>query len=206
MPILPTLPFKKRRLLFIIPLILFTLDATVEDVRFDLYQGAATAVTGVIVVINMPFIISGMHSKPKYIEDIILDYELTDANKDKYKLIFEYVIGTLSSILLGGLVYNTLRTNNEIEGWINLAGITGGILSMYGKFLKFAGKAFLSCLEKLKKRQESKSSTNRTEIAMRDITRITINSESLPQLLPPDHLIKSQLSKKSLTGRGRSNT
>lgn len=205
MPKLPKLPFKKRRLLFLIPIILVTLDLTLEDVRFDLYQGTATAVTGIIIVINAPFVISGMHSKPKYIEDIILEYELTDDNKVKYKRIFEYVIGTLSSILLGGLVYNTLRTNNEIEGWFNLAGVAGGVFSMYGKFLKFSGKLFLSCLDKIKKRRESKSSTDRTEIAMKDMTRITFNSDPLPPL-PPDHLIKSQLSMKAVAGRGRSNT
>lgn len=203
---LSTLPFKKRRLLLIIPIVLFTLDVTVEDVRFDLYQGISTAVTGIIVVYNIPSLISAAHSKPKYIEDIIFEYELTDEKRQKYKRIFEYVIGTLSSILLGGLVYNTLRTNNEIIGWMNLAGITGGILSIYGKFLKFAGKAFLSCLDKMKQHKESKSTTNPTEIAMKDITRISITPDAKPPSLPPDHLIKTQLSKHSLGSRARSNT
>lgn len=205
------LPFKKRRLLLLIPVILFTLDATVDEIRIDLYQGIATAVTGIIAVYNVPFIISAAHSKPKYIEDIILEYELTDEKRDKYKRVFEYVIGTLSSLLLGGLVYNTLRTNNEITSWMNLAGIAGGILSMYGKFLKFAGKIFLSCLDKLKQRKERNSTTNRTEIAMQDITRITFTPTSTetkasPATLPPDHFIKSQLSKHSISTRERSNT
>lgn len=203
------LPFKKRRLLLILPVILFTLDATIEDIRIDLYQGIATAVTGMTIVYNIPFIISAAHSKPKYIEDIILEYELTDDKKERYKRVFEYVIGTLSSLLLGGLVYNTLKTNNEITGWMNLAGIAGGILSMYGKFLKFAGKAFLSCLDKLKQRKERNSTTNQTEIAMQDISRITVSPATktqTPASLPPDHFIKSQLRKQTIATRARSNT
>ena len=200
------LPFKKRRLLLILPLILFIIDATVDEVRFDLYQGLATTVTGFVIVYNVPFIISAAHSKPKYIEDIVLEYELTDDKRQKYKRIFEYVIGFFSSVLLGGLVYNTLRTNNEIIGWMNLVGITGGILSMYGKFLKFAGKAFLSCLDRIKKQKETKSTTNSTEIAMQDITRISINPETRDNKRAPDYLIKSQITNKSIASRDRSNT
>ena len=185
-----------------------TLDITLEDIRFDLYQATLAFTTGIITVYNFPFVISGMHSKPKYIEDIISEYELTEDKQHYYKRIFEYVIGLLSSVLLGGLVYNTLRTNNEITGWLNLAGIIGGVMSMYGKFLKFSGKAFLSCLDKLKKRKERTISLDRTEIAMKDMIRISVddNKES-PQepSPPPDHLIKSQLSKKSFS-RDRSNT
>ncbi len=117
----PELPFKKRRVLFIIPIILISLDVTVEDVRIDLYQGISATVTSLIFVYNFPFIISGMHSKPKYIEDIISEYELTTERKDYYKRIFEYVIGAFSSLLLGGLVYNTFNTNNEVTSWMNLA-------------------------------------------------------------------------------------
>lgn len=200
------LPFKKRRLLFIIPITLFTLDAILDDLQFDLYQGMATTITCIITVYNVPFIISGMHSKPKYIEDIVLEYELTDEKREKYKRIFEYVIGTLSSILLGGLVYNTLRTNNEITGVMNLAGITGGVLSIYGKFLKFSGKMFLTCLDRIKKQQEKETTTDRTKIAMKDMTRISIPiSSSNHKSKPPDHLIKKQISRHSIS-RARSNT
>lgn len=199
--------FMTRRLLFIIPIVLFTLDGTTEDVRFDWYQGLAAAVTAYIIVYNFPFIISGMHSKPKYIEDIISEYELTDKKKNYYKQIFEYAVGALSSIVLGGLVYNTLSSNNEITGWLNLAGIIGGIASLYGKFLKFAGKTFLSVLDYLKRRKERNISTNQTDIAMKDITRVASASDLEEGKLAPDHLIKSQLSNKSLkAGRSRSNT
>lgn len=203
---------KRRRFLFIIPAILLTLDITLQDVRFDLYQGIMATLTGMITVYNFPFIISGMHSKPKYIEDIISEYELTEDRRHYYKRIFEYVIGLLSSILLGGLVYNTLRTNNEVTGWLNLAGIIGGVISIYGKFLKFSGKAFLSCLDKMKQRKERTQSIDRTEIAMKDIQRIQIEddkstSQSQTNQQAPDYLIKTQLSKHSLgSGRGRSNT
>lgn len=198
--------FKKRRLLFLIPIILFTLDGTTEDVRYDWYQGLSTAVTAYIIVYNFPFIISGMHSKPKYIEDIISEYELTDKNKNHYKRIFEYAVGALSSLVLGGLIYNTLNSNNEITGWLNLAGIVGGVASLYGKFLKFAGKAFLSVLDYLKRKKERNISTNQTDIAMKDISRVASASDLEEGKLAPDHLIKSQLSKKSLGSRPRSNT
>lgn len=193
---------KKRRYLFVIPLVLFTLDATLEELHFDLYQGLATMITGMIIVYNFPFIISGMHSRPKYIEDIVAEYELTDDARQYYKRIFEYVIGTISSLLLGGLVYNTLRTNNEIIGWMNLAGIIGGVISIYGKFLRFSGKGFISCLDRIKTSREKTSSQNSTDIAMRNVERIVSASDMEGGKLPPDHLIKSQLSGK----RSRSNT
>ncbi len=79
------------------------------------------------------------------------------------------------------------------------------VLSIYGKFLKFAGKGFLGCLDRLKRKREMTQSTNQTEIAMKDITRVSSKTDLDEAKFAPDYIIKTQLSRGSFS-RDRSNT
>jgi len=120
-----------------------------------------------IIFWNFSWIVYYTASKPLYYEDLFIDekklpnYEVDDKIKIKFKMILETVLIITNALLTGALAEYYLYKTTGSEGYIEIIGVTGGIIKMFqlvnNAISRFMLKILKECVKKenlaLKKRQ-----------------------------------------------------
>ena len=86
---------------------------------------------------NFPWIVYYTASKPLYYQDLFIDekklpnYEVDEGIKRKFKMILETVLVTSNAILTGALADYYLYKTTGNEGYMEILGVTGGIIKIF---------------------------------------------------------------------------
>jgi len=110
-----------------------------EEIRNEIYLPIITSVCAFIIFWNFPFIVYKTASRPLYYEDLFIDekklpnYDVDETIKRKFKCILTWVLIVTNTILAGALSeYWFYKLNgNFIHSWMEIIGVTGGIIKIF---------------------------------------------------------------------------
>ena len=152
---------------YFLPLIgVFSL-AVLPEFRNFIYLPLIITFGFFILFWNYPWIVYYTASKPLYYQDLFIDekklpnYEVDERIKRKFKLVLELVLVLTNSLLTGALADYYLYKTTGNEGFIEIVGVTGGIIKIFqiinNSISRFMLKILKRCVKKesmdLKKRQ-----------------------------------------------------
>ena len=108
--------------------------------------------SSLVIFANFPDLVTWNSSKPIYYEDLYIDFEklpefpLTDKHKEIYLLVYTRALIVSSSILISVLTcYWKFKT--EHSSFVEIAGITGGLLQIATILNILSGRAILYCIK-----------------------------------------------------------
>ena len=131
------IPYKRKRILLIVSIGLFTVPIAWEEANNLIGFGLMYFLGMYFILFNFPEIGIFLSSKPHYIEDL---------DNKNYKLSFIGLQNLFLSILFGILV-DSLIINIEDKSLIELFGLVGGNLALFIRFQSLIGKILLIILE-----------------------------------------------------------
>ena len=120
-----------------------------EEVRNFIYIPLLISPTCIIIFWNFPKLVYFTNSKPLYYEDLFIDerklpnYDVNKDIKKKYRQILCWSFIITNSLFLGGLAeYWFYRTHNSTS-YMEIIGITGGIIRVFQMINTLIGKIIL---------------------------------------------------------------
>uniref|UniRef100_A0A6C0C5N0 Uncharacterized protein n=1 Tax=viral metagenome TaxID=1070528 RepID=A0A6C0C5N0_9ZZZZ len=152
---------------YFLPLIgIFSLSALPELQNF-VYLPLIITFGFLILFWNFPWIVYCTASKPLYYQDLFIDekklpnYDVDDGIKHKFQMILETVLIISNALLTGALADYYLYKTTGDEGYIEIIGVTGGIIKIFqiinNTISRFMLKILKKCIRKenmdLKRRQ-----------------------------------------------------
>ena len=152
---------------YFLPLIgVFSLAALPEFRNF-VYLPIVIIVGFLILFWNFPWLVYYIASKPLYYQDLFIDekklpnYDVDESLKRKFKMILEAVLIISNALLTGVLADYYLYTTTGTEGYLEILGVTGGIIKIFqminNSISRFMLKILKRCIKKenmeLKKKQ-----------------------------------------------------
>ena len=179
---------KKR---FFLP-IFFGLGVLVfEETRDFIYMPFIVTPCFFVLFWNFPKIVYYTNSKPLFYEDLFIDekkipnYEISISLKQKFNKIFEWSLIITTSLLTGALsdywLYKTANLNSPIE----LAGVTGGIITLFRNINDIIGKIIMKFLRKQIKKETHQPTSQEVNLE----TKQKINSKNeWNKIITPEHL------------------
>jgi len=163
---------KKKRLC--LPFVGVFLILSFEDIQTFIYVPFIVSFGSFIIFWNFPILAYYNSTKPLYIQDLFVDtsklqnYDVDPKIKKKFLKIFEWSIIISASLLCGALADFWLYKTTGNETWIEIVGITGGILKMYQMVDMIIGHVIL----KIIRRYIIKESCRLKEIRYNNLRRI----------------------------------
>ena len=146
----------KWRRLFL-PCLIFFIIIPFEPFREIInytYFPIVSGFNGFVIFWNFPFLAYITASKPLYYEDLFIDekklpnYNIDRDLKDKYQCILLWVLIITNSILIGALSdFWLYKTSNE-NGFLQIIGITGGIIKIFQIVNNTVGRILLKIIKK----------------------------------------------------------
>ena len=143
---------------YFLPLIgVFALSALPELQNF-IYLPLVIIFGFLILFWNFPWIVYYTASKPLYYQDLFIDekklpnYDVDEGIKYKFKLILESVLITSNALLTGALADYYLYKTTGSEGYMEILGVTGGIIKIFqminNSISRFMLKILKRCIRK----------------------------------------------------------
>ena len=126
----------------------------IEDVHNYIYIPIIVTCGSFILFWNFPILAYYNSKKPLYVKDLFIDveklpnYDVNPKIKKKFLTIFEWSLIISASILMGALSDFWLYKTHGNESWIEIIGITGGILNIFQVIDSIIGSIILSVLRK----------------------------------------------------------
>ena len=125
---------KKR---WCLPFVGVFLILSLEEIQTFIYVPVIVSFGSFIIFWNFPLLAYYNSTKPLYVKDLFIDtsklpnYNVDPKIKKKFLKIFEWSIIISASLLSGALADFWLYKTTGNETWIEIVGITGGILKIY---------------------------------------------------------------------------
>ncbi len=152
---------------YFLPLIGVFALAALPELRNFVYLPLIITFGFLILFWNFPWIVYYTASKPLYYQDLFIDekklpnYDVDDSIKYKFKMILETVLIISNALLTGALADYYLYKTTGNEGYIEIIGVTGGIIKIFqminNTISRFMLKILKRCIKKenrdLKRRQ-----------------------------------------------------
>ena len=120
-----------------LPLIAVVLLFFYEEVRNVIYLPLITSFVFFILFWNFPIIVYHTASRPLYYEDLFIDekkmpnYEVEETIKSKFQCILQWVLIITNTLLVGALSEYWFYKLNKNNSWIEILGVTGGIIKIF---------------------------------------------------------------------------
>lgn len=152
---------------YFLPLIgIFSL-AVLPEFRNFIYLPLIITAGFFIIFLNFPWLVYYTASKPLYYQDLFIDekklpnYNVDERIKNKFKYTLEIFLVVTNSLLTGALSDYYLYKTTGNEGFIEIVGVTGGIIKIFqiinNTISRFMLKFVKKCIRKetldLRKRQ-----------------------------------------------------
>ena len=152
---------------YFLPLIGVFALAALPELRNFVYLPLIITFGFLILFWNFPWIVYYTASKPLYYQDLFIDekklpnYDVDEGIKRKFKMILETVLIISNALLTGALADYYLYKTIGNEGYIEILGVTGGIIKIFqminNSISRFMLKILKRCVRKenqdLKRRQ-----------------------------------------------------
>jgi len=139
---------------YFLPLIgVFALSALPELQNF-VYLPLIITFGFLILFWNFPWIVYYTASKPLYYQDLFIDekklpnYDVDDSIKYKFKMILESVLIISNALLTGALADYYLYKTTGAEGYIEILGVTGGIIKIFQMINNSISRVMLKILKR----------------------------------------------------------
>ena len=194
---------QKKRLM--LPFVGVFLILSLEDIQTFIYVPVIVSFGSFIIFWNFPILAYYNSTKPLYVKDLFVDtsklpnYDVDPKIKKKFLKIFEWSIIISASLLCGALADFWLYKTTGNETWIEIVGITGGILKIYQMIDWIVGHLILKIIRRYiikessrlkKKRYSNLRRIIRLKIIQHNINRTNMiysnSNESLSTLVEQD--------------------
>lgn len=143
---------RTKKLLLLVPGILWGLYF-IPYFENIIYLSPLISITSFIIFWNFPIFVTYFHMKPIYYDDIINNIsDGEEGLRKKISYIFTLVLTVSSCIILGTVVELWSARFEHNESILEIIGLTGGLLSIYSKFVTYFGKFLLFTINKIKNR------------------------------------------------------
>jgi len=154
-----------------------------KEIRNAIYLPLITTFVFFILFWNFPFIVYHTASKPLYYEDLFIDekklpnYEVEETIKAKFQCILQWVLIITNSLLVGSLSeYWFYKLNkDQIYSWIEIIGVTGGIIKIFQIANNTIVKVMLKILRHYVKQESTQYKLNQID-TIKDIIQLKIRS------------------------------
>jgi len=118
---------------------------------------------------NFPRMVYYTASKPLYYEDLFIDekklpnYEVDERIKRKFQLILEVVLIVTNALLTGALADYWLYKTTGNEGYMEIVGITGGIIKIFQMVNNTISRLMLKILKRCIKKENKQFKRRQVE-------------------------------------------
>jgi len=143
---------------YFLPLIGVFALAYLPEFRNFVYLPIIITFGFLILFWNFPWIVYYTASKPLYYQDLFIDekklpnYDVDEGIKYKFKLILETVLIISNALLTGALADYYLYKTTGNEGYLEILGVTGGIIKIFqminNSISRFMLKILKRCIKK----------------------------------------------------------
>ena len=112
-------------------------------------------IDSLIILGNFTFLVLWSNAKPLYYEDLYIDIKklplipLDERRKIIYKKLYTRMLVISNSLLISALVCYWKSKTNEIDSYIEILGVTGGLIEMASCFNHISGKLALFLIKKV---------------------------------------------------------
>ena len=154
-----------KRIALIIPIACIILFIFEKSVRQMWYSIPLALISSFIIFSNIPKLVTIIHEKPTYVEDLEDDEALSEIEKYELQGYFTFVNTVLFSItacIVTEYIFKNLK--NAEQEWQKTAALIGGSISFYGKISSFIGKFSLFVFMKIKNKKQTKRRTSVLEL------------------------------------------
>ena len=144
---------------YFLPLIGVFALAALPELRNFVYLPLIITFGFLILFWNFPWIVYYTASKPLYYQDLFIDekklpnYDVDEGIKYKFKLILETVLIISNALLTGALADYYLYKTIGNEGYIEILGITGGIIKIFQMINNTISRLMLKILKRCIKKE-----------------------------------------------------
>jgi len=144
---------------YFLPLIGVFALAALPELRNFIYLPLIITFGFLILFWNFPWIVYYTASKPLYYQDLFIDekklpnYDVDEGIKYKFKLILETVLIISNALLTGALADYYLYKTIGNEGYIEILGITGGIIKIFQMINNTISRLMLKILKRCIKKE-----------------------------------------------------
>ena len=161
-----------------LPLVAISGILALEDVHTYIYMPIVVFFCSLILFWNFPEIIIFMNSRPIYYEELFLVnanpnvVEISKDVRDKFEYIFDYSLLFTNALFMAGLADYWLYQSWSTDSYIQIIGITGGILKIFQSINYITGGIILYIVRFMIEREllEKSGSNPEINIEMADFT------------------------------------
>jgi hypothetical protein len=144
---------------YFLPLLgIFALTA-IPELRTFIYLPIVIIFGFLILFWNFPWIVYYTASKPLYYQDLFIDekklpnYDVDEGIKQKFQMILEIVLIVSNALLTGALADYYLYKTTGDEGYMEILGVTGGIIKIFQMINNSISRFMLKILKKCVKKE-----------------------------------------------------
>ena len=173
---------KKR---FTLPFVGIIALLIIDDIRNFTYMPLILSFGSFIIFWNFPILVYESTSKPLYYEDIFIDenklpnYEIDEALKNKFKNILLNILIISNSLLFGALGDYWLYKKRDTTTYIEIIGMTGGIIKIFQIINQVIAKIMLSILKHIIERENNNIDDKDTKAILEVIELKQINTDDI---------------------------
>tara|TARA_Y100000768_G_scaffold228718_2_gene172699 strand:- start:5583 stop:6506 length:924 start_codon:yes stop_codon:yes gene_type:complete len=166
------IPFKR----YFLPLIGVVGILIIEDLHSFIYLPIVIFVVSLILFWNFPILIIFMKTKPLYYEELYLVnaspaiVEIEQNMKEKFEYIFNTSLIITNSLLTAGLGDYWLYQSSNRGSYIEMIGITGGIIKIFQSLNYFTGTIILYAIRKQIEKELDKQPDKGVSIELTNIS------------------------------------
>ena len=123
------------------------------------FLAISTFLNSLIILGNFTFIVTWTNAKPLYYEDIYIDskklplIELDDKRKQFYRKYYTRILVFSNSLLISALICYWKSKVGSISSYIEIIGVTGGLIEIAACFNNLTGKLAIFFIRKIIKIQ-----------------------------------------------------
>jgi len=173
---------KKR---FALPFVGIIALLIIDDIRNFTYMPLILSFGSFIIFWNFPILVYESTSKPLYYEDIFIDenklpnYEIDEVLKNKFKNILLNILIISNSLLFGALGDYWLYKKRDTTTYIEIIGMTGGIIKIFQIINQVIAKIMLSILKHIIERENNNIDDKDTKAILEVIELKQINTDDI---------------------------
>jgi len=191
---------------YFLPLIgIFSL-AAIPELRNFIYLPLIITFGFLILFWNFPWIVYYTASKPLYYQDLFIDekklpnYDVDEGIKQKFKMILETVLIISNALLTGALADYYLYKTIGDEGYLEILGVTGGIIKIFQMINNSISRLMLKILKRCIKKENIDLKRRQVENIER-IIRLKRHQSTIWKEIELTNLTENRV-----MGRGRADT
>jgi hypothetical protein len=159
-------PKKIRCKRYFLPFISIIALAFFEEFREFYYFPFIISAVSFIIFWNFPILVYVTASKPLYYEDLFIDekklpnYDVDPKIKEKFQNIFIWVLIVTNSVLMGVLADYWLYKTSDVKTYLEIIGVTGGIIKIFQVINNSIGRVMLKILKGCIKKENTRFKEN----------------------------------------------